>query len=399
MLVLAVMGSAQVNYYDQSKNPITEGDCDLEALGMTLSIPASARSYEQVTIAVIYAKNWASSTSYNLYEASFAGSSLSGKKEFWILKQGGGSDFKSGGYGSPELNLLEPCSGVNRKASTYTISVRILGGTHSGWETVNTAFGSTETVKTYDYSVLASHDDSFTVDFGDVAAVASSSSGWVTAGLPFPDYTDITTYEYRGGDPFDGAEQLILTYRDKEISTYNSLVFTVLVEKKDNLGDWSLPKLKEDIKQDMKYLTNKVSSNSSKVDSPKNKWHFDLATNKRWFYPGYLLKYGKSGDKEMDAKYAAMIESPVDWKEKDGWHALEIDNIFEGYEVGGKGGRPYVARDYKGSDKSLYYYLKESGDKVMAIGIYKNYKSAKEGGFTENERVFIDQTLAGVTLQ
>lgn len=396
-LAISLLSYGQVNYYDQNKNPITSGDCDLSALGMTLKIPAAAKQYESISISVIYAKNWKSSTGYNVYEKMFPGSALQSEMDFWVLKPGGGSDFKSAGYGNPEMNLLAPCTEPNRKANSYTVSVRILGGTHSGWETVSTAFGGSETVKTYDYTVVAANDDTFTVDFGEASSGATSKSGLYTAGLPFPDKTDITTYEYSGGEPFEGPEQLTLVFRDKEVSTYNSLWIRIIAEKKSNLGDWTMDKIKADIEQDIKYTTNKVSAWKSDFDAPSNKWQYDLSTNKNWFYPGYLVKYGKSGDKELDAKYAAMIESPVSWTEENGMSVLKYENIFQGYEVGGKGGKPFVTRDYAGADKTLYYYAKEDGDLIILAGVYKDYKSAKEGGLTDSEKEFIEKTIEGIS--
>ena len=106
MLVMGVTSYCQVNYYDKDKNPITTGDCEIEALGVSVSIPDAVKNYEKISVAVIYAKNWASSDGYNVYEKAYDQGVLTpGKKDFWIKKPGGGSDFVSGGYGNPPLDL------------------------------------------------------------------------------------------------------------------------------------------------------------------------------------------------------------------------------------------------------------------------------------------------------
>jgi hypothetical protein len=398
MLAAGIVSYGQVNYYDQDRNPITKGDCDIEALGVTVTIPEAVKNYEKISVSVIYAKNWASSDGYSVYEKMFdAGDLTPGSKDFWVKKPGGGSDFVSGGYGNPALDIHYPCSDVNRREPSFTLSVRLLGGTHSGWETVNDGYSS-KTVKAYDYSVIATNDDTFTMEFGEVSGLASSKTGMLVAGLPFPDETDITTYEYRGGDPLDGPETIMLRYQDPEARKNDIIWVKIMAEKNDNMGDWTVDKVKNDIKQSLVYSTNYQSAWRSKFEKPAVKWDFEISTNKKWFYPGYAFKLGKSGDKTADAKFLAMKESAVDWTMKSGWHALEFDNtIFQGPELYDTNAKPYIGKDYVEAGKFLGYYVQDFGDTFIAMGIYKDYDDADDGGLSANEKKFIEKTFAGVS--
>lgn len=400
MLVLGTVSYSQVNYYDKDKNPISTGDCDIDALGVTITIPEAVKSYEKISIAAIYAKNWASSDGYSVYEKEYDQGVLTpGKKDFWIKKPGGGSDFVSGGYTNPPLDIQAPCKDVNRRESSYTVSIRILGGTHSGWETVNDGY-STKTVKTYDYSVIVAYDDQFVMDFGGAATDLTSKNGTYTIGFPFPDDTQTYLQEYIQDEPFKKGEMTYLKFYDPEDDKYNSIEVKIIVEKKSNAAGWSVDKIKEDIIKGMIYSTNKSSMYRNSFDKSTINWERNLVSEKGWFYPGFAKKYGKSGDKEFDAQFIAMSENPISWKEENGWHQLIFDKIYYSGHLGSTKEKPYVLAEYKnGGGSFLHFYVKETDSHFITVGIYKELKKLKYEGLTANEAKFINETIAGIAIK
>lgn len=389
--------NGQVSFYDQNKNSIESGTCELNGLEIELTIPTSVANYERVEIIAVYAKNWESSMTHHAYFKRFDGGTLkAGNQSFWIQKPGGGSDFISAGVGNPELDVLYPCNEANRKASAYTVSIRILGGTHTGWENESTGFGSSKTVKAYDYTVLTNHDDAFTIDFGGAASGVTSKSGLVSAGLPFPDETDITTYAYRGGEPFTKGEYVYLRYEDPVHTYSNPIHVKIIGEKKSAVSDWTAEKIKSDILKQLVYSTNRNSMFKTAYDKSEINWHRALTTQKNWFHPAFIKKYGKSGNKSADAQFIAMKDNPPTWKEENGVHVLALDNVYFGDELSGTSAKPYLPEKYKDAKKTLHFYLKETATQWICVGIYKDYNKLEGTGLTDKEAQFITETITAL---
>lgn len=397
-LLLAV---GQVNYYDKDKNPIESGTCEIDGLGASVTIPSSVSSYERVLVVAIFAENWSKSTTYSSYVKTYDGNSLKpGTMDYWIQNPAGGSDFLSEGYGNPALDILAPCGDSNRKYATHTVSIRILGGTHTGWETESTAFGGSKTVKAYDYTVLAKYDDGFLMDFGGAATSLSSKDGTYTMGYPFPDDTQTYFQEYIADEPFKKGEYSYLKYYDAQDDKYNSIEVKIIAEKKSNASGWTIEKIKKDIMQNMIYSTNKSSMYRNGFDKSKVNWHRSLVSEKSWFHPGYVKKYGKSGDKGFDAQFIAMKDNPISWTEENGWHILSYDKIFYSAHLGGTKEKPYVMTKYKnGGGSTLQFYVKETDEYFLLAGVYKDLKKLTYEGLTENEEKFINETIAGLAIK
>lgn len=392
ILLSAHLSFAQLSFYTQNgSQKITEGQCGMTDLKLTVPIPSNALNYEKMQVEVKVAPN-AEYQSLAVYYVTIPKGNLNGKKsiDLWMKKDGQPSDFLMGGQSRSDI-IDWPCDKKDRSEQFWKLSFKVLGMEVTGYEWQNDINGNAVKVPLYNYVLLKNYPNAFTMDYGKVEEGYLSASGkFMVKRFPAE-----TTQIFDGQKDFFSdkkcVDELVIHY-DEEQSNNHYIKCGIRMYDQSVMSE---QQAKDDIINALKLFANQYNSAAkNKIAQPSDNFTNSLF-NVDVFYPPFVIGPGKSGNKEFDTKVKELSKQDVQWIEKQignlKMQFIELDVYVKGEFWRDQSYKAYVEKDHQEHPRKLMVFIGTKGQYTFIGAIYK-YGNKPE--LTSGEQQFIDDIFA-----
>jgi len=415
----------QLSFYTENGGKkITQGNLKLDDIQVVFPIESSYLNHDQVQFSIAVSPNSEYKT-LAVYSAQIKSDQLKGKKEvkLWLKRSGGNSDFK---YGYQVMDINWPANDRKRTQQIWNLSLKVHGMDVTRYEYKDDGYGNVKKEPVYNLTLLKNYPDSFPYDYGVVEqnyfsndklfAVKKSYTSKENVNIRStnkdidvnrdknkdmnnPLHQKLVIGTVSSNSNADASKDMNQIHLETEASNGSVLHFSMISFPTSKL---SLEETKLDLVNYLKYYANRNNTTAvNKLPKYMVKWEMELGKGLTYFYPGYGVKLGKTGDnKAALAKYG---EEPL-WEKQDisgkNFEILRFSGIFDGnsssYNSSDPLKRMYVKEGKIEEFKTLSLIVGEYNGRVYVIAFYDK---GRKSGLSDSDINFFQEVISNVTIK
>ncbi len=382
LLLMANFSFSQLTFTSEGKT-VTSGSCETKDLKVDIPVTQEMMQYDLVRV---WVKNAISSeeSSSAVYIVDLRKDYYSTQKSLtlWLKRQNGNSSFSKDGYNQSDI-ISWPCNYKERSDQFWTLSFGVMGLKISGYRWENS-----RKIEQYNSTTLVRYPDAFKMDYGPVDNDYVSYTGKFSF-MRVPD-ADNKVHEKMpilfAGDK--AYKQMVYQYGANDDNN-DYIMFGVRLL---SASEYTIEQVQNDLINALKKYANQFSpADLRKLEAPREQW-VNGTFHIQSFYPGFVLRPGKSGNKEFDKKAKELKKQPIKWIDKKVGNLdckyLELDVYFEGEFWKNSSLQAYVKKEYQGKTRKLVLFVGSKNDDIFVGAMIKDGKdpvlSAKEKKFWDD---------------